>query len=119
MIIDRVPRSPRNAIDEARTEEIAARLQTSPMQAAQFTYVEDAALLLSQSSGRLIRSIADAGAVCLLDPRMLKRTPLTYPEPTRRTYMSALEPFAPFGTKIVDLAQARTWLADHASRGRG
>ncbi|GAB6857938.1 ATP-dependent DNA helicase [Microbacterium xylanilyticum] len=119
VIIDRVPRSPRNAIDEARTEEIAARLQTSPMQAAQFTYVEDAALLLSQSSGRLIRSIADAGAVCLLDPRMLKRTPLTYPEPTRRTYMSALEPFAPFGTKIVDLAQARTWLADHASRGRG
>lgn len=118
VIIDRVPRSPRNAIDEARTEEIAARLQTNPMQATQFTYVEDAALLLSQSSGRLIRSVADAGAVCLLDPRMLKRTPLTYPEPTRRAYMNALEPFAPFGTKIIDLAPARAWLADHAGGER-
>lgn len=116
VIGDRVPRSPRNAIDEARTEEIATRLQMSMIQAAQFTYVEDAATLLSQLQGRLIRSTSDSGAVAILDPRMLKRTPITYPEPTRRAYMTALEPYAPFGTKIVDLSQARSWLSQRTER---
>ncbi|WP_433673871.1 ATP-dependent DNA helicase [Microbacterium gorillae] len=111
VIVDRIPRSPSNPIDDARVEELEAR--TGDRWAAdRFVYAVDAALLLCQAAGRLIRHTEDRGMVAVLDPRLLKGPggkpgPITYPEPTRQIYMEALYPF---GQKFAARDQAIAWL---------
>lgn len=110
VIIDRPPRSAKNAIDDARVEAISESMGGDKWIADRLVYVSDAALLLDQASGRLIRSISDAGLVAVLDPRLVKhqQAVFTYPEATRSMYM---EPLRKFGSKMGDLGQAKAWLA--------
>jgi ATP-dependent DNA helicase DinG len=110
VICDRVARSASNPVGDARTAKIQERLEIDKWAADRFTYVADASLLLEQAAGRLIRSVSDSGMVAVLDPRLLKSSPVKYPEPTRRIYM---EPLEKFGTKISDPAKAREWLVAH------
>jgi len=113
VIIDRVPRSPSNPVDDARVAKIQERLEIDKWAAATFVYSADAALLLEQAAGRLIRSVSDSGLVVALDPRLLRSSVVKYPEPTRRIYM---EPLLKFGVKITDLSEACKWLAEHRTR---
>jgi len=111
VIVDRIPRSPSNPIDDARVDELNERLQDR-WAADRFVYAVDAALLLSQAAGRLIRHTTDTGMVACLDPRLLKAPggrpgPITYPEPTRQIYMEALYAF---GQKLSSRERAVEWL---------
>ncbi|AUG29384.1 MULTISPECIES: ATP-dependent DNA helicase [Microbacterium] len=111
VVIDRVPRSPGNPLDEARVEQINERI-SNVSEAQRAVYAVDAALLLQQAVGRLIRTSSDTGLVAVLDPRMLKATPtapspLAYPEPTRLTYMDAVRAF---GRKMTTLDEAKAFI---------
>lgn len=106
VIIDRIPRSPSNPLDDARVEQIHARIDNR-YEAQRAVYAVDAALLLQQAAGRLIRTSSDTGMVAVLDPRLLKATkaapaPLAYPENTRATYMDALRAFGVRMTRVQD-----------------
>ena len=92
--IDRIPRAAGNPVDDARVEAIMDALQTSKWSADLYVYVSDAALLLEQALGRLIRSVSDFGMAAILDPRMLKTGPVSYPEPTRKVYKDAAGRFS-------------------------
>lgn len=111
VVVDRIPRSPGNPLDDARVEQINERIGDQ-WEAQRAVYAVDAALLLQQAVGRLIRTSSDVGLVAVLDPRLLKATreapsPLAYPEPTRNTYMEAVRPF---GQKMTTLAQAKAFI---------
>lgn len=106
VVIDRIPRSPGNPMDDARVAEIQERTGDR-WGADRAVYATDASLLLSQAAGRLIRTESDRGAVCVLDPRLLKGSALTYPAATREKYM---KPLAQFGRKTATLADAVAWL---------
>lgn len=110
VIIDRVPRSAGNPVDDARVAKIQERLEMDRWSADRLVYVSDAALLIEQAAGRLIRSVSDSGMVAVLDPRLLKSSPIKYPEPTRKTLMDPLDRFA---TKIADPKQAMDWITTH------
>lgn len=56
-------------------------------------YVADAALLLEQAAGRLIRSVQDRGMVAVLDPRLAGSGRLSYPKQVRDMYLSAVSRF--------------------------
>lgn len=112
VVVDRIPRSPGNVVDDARVEALMKRLDTDKWSADRFVYATDAALLLEQAAGRLIRSMADSGMVAVLDPRLLKVGPYRYQEQTRQTYLRAL---ARFDRKISDLGEAVTFLQDRRS----
>lgn len=93
VVVDRVPRSASNPIDDARVERIMERLELDRWSADRMVYVSDAALLLEQAAGRLIRGPGDGGVVAVLDPRLAKRSPAPYPEPTRKLLMDSLGNF--------------------------
>lgn len=103
VIIDRAPRAAGNVVDDARVEQIMAAQQVSKWAADRLVYVADAALLLEQAAGRLVRSVTDSGLMVCLDPRLAKGSPLSYPEETRQMYMAALRRFP---HKTVSLAAA-------------
>ena len=84
------------------------RLDTDKWSADRLVYSADAALLLEQAAGRLIRSMKDSGMVAVLDPRLLKVGPYKYQEQTRQVYMRAL---SRFDRKISDLGEAVDFLA--------
>jgi ATP-dependent DNA helicase DinG len=92
VIIDRIPRSPSNPVDDARLESLMSAQKIDRWRADRQVYVADAALLVEQAAGRLIRSGNDKGMVALLDPRLLKKpaSVFSYPEQTRKLYMRAL-----------------------------
>lgn len=92
--IDRIPRAAGNPVDDARVEAIMDALQIGKWSADTYVYVSDAALLLEQALGRLIRSVSDFGMAAILDPRMLKTGPSSYPEPTRKVYKDAAARFS-------------------------
>lgn len=94
VVIDRVPRAPQNAVDQARSALIVKRGDYDRWAADRLVYVTDAALLLEQAAGRLIRSTQDQGVVAVLDPRLSKECPARYPEPTRRMLLGALSLFS-------------------------
>lgn len=94
VIIDRAPRNPGNVVDDARAELLMNRQDVDKWSADRQVYVSDAALLLEQAAGRLIRRVNDAGMVAVLDPRLMKATPVSYPEQTRAVFMRALRRFA-------------------------
>ncbi len=95
VVVDRCPRSAPNPVDDARVENLVSRLQVDRWAADRMVYVADAALLLEQAAGRLIRSGSDQGMVAVLDPRLLptRLGDFHYPEPTRKAYLAALGRF--------------------------
>jgi ATP-dependent DNA helicase DinG len=106
VIIDRVPRAAQNPIDDARRDTLAAKLNLDRWGADRLVYVADAALLLEQASGRLVRSTSDSGMVAVLDPRLRKGGKISYKEKDRLMYKSALGKF-PYTT---DLERALVYL---------
>lgn len=77
VVIDRPPRSAANAIDDARVDAIVDRAVAAGKRADDVQwgarsqiYAGDAALLLEQAAGRLIRAESDWGMVAVLDPRV-------------------------------------------------
>lgn len=93
VVIDRVPRSAGNPVDDARVSSLMDRLEIDQWRAKQMVYVGDAALLMEQASGRLIRSKDDSGVVAVLDPRLLRSSPIAYKEVTRKALIAALSRF--------------------------
>lgn len=98
--VDRVPRAASNPVGDARIEAIMDAQQIDKWSADRFVYVSDAALLLEQAAGRLIRSMGDKGMFAILDPRMLKNGPVAYPEPTRLAYKKAVQRFTRVATSL-------------------
>jgi len=115
VIVDRVPRAAGNVVDDARVEVVAERLGNE-WAARDMVYGVDAAQLLEQAAGRLIRSGSDRGVVAVLDPRLLKRQPFSYSESTRRIYMQALAAF-PSASKSTDLATVCAFLQSLTQAG--
>ncbi|MFD6093430.1 ATP-dependent DNA helicase [Oerskovia sp. NPDC060338] len=115
VVLDRIPRAASNPVDDARVESAMTRAEVDRWAADRWVYVTDASLLLEQAAGRLVRSAADRGVVAVLDPRLLKVGPLSYPEPTRKVYLGAL---AAFTTRTSELVAATDHLAtlDQARR---
>ena len=111
VIINRAPRRPANPVDDARVELILERRGNIPRAVATgMVYAEDAATLLSQAAGRLIRSTSDSGVVAFLDDRMVADNPQVYPTPTRKIYASA---FADFPHVTTDIEEVRAYFAKH------
>ncbi len=106
VVIDRVPRAAGNPVDDARVEALT-RAVGDRWLADSLVYASDAALLLEQAAGRLIRSVGDSGMVAVLDPRLLKTGSFSYAARSRDTYMSALHRFA---RKTADLDVALEFL---------
>src|SRR5699024_3951544 len=79
-------------------------------------YVQDAATLLAQAAGRLVRSSTDRGMVALLDPRLRHGTPLAYNSATRNMYMSAVDQY---GYDFDHLDDARVWFDARATAASG
>lgn len=114
VVVDRIPRDPRNVVDDARAELLAANADMREYVASETIYSGDAAQLLEQAVGRLIRSVSDRGLVAVLDPRLLKGNDLSYKEPSRSIYMAALDAF---GAKSKSIEQACDYLlAQSATR---
>jgi ATP-dependent DNA helicase DinG len=107
MILDRPPRSPGNVTDDARVERVMYQKGCSRAEAMLDVYVADAAGLLDQARGRLLRHGDDVGMVAVLDPRLSALWPLWYNAVEQSMY---LEPLREFGTKLADLGSARAWL---------
>ena len=110
VIIDRIPRAASNPVDDARVEKLIQDADFDKWSADRFVYGGDAALLLAQASGRLIRSFSDSGMVAVLDPRLLKVGKMLYPKPTRELYLKSLRMFP---KRISDHGKAVQWLTDH------
>jgi ATP-dependent DNA helicase DinG len=108
VVVDRIPRAAANPVDDARTEDLVERLSIDRWAADRLVYVSDAALLLEQAVGRLVRRIDDHGLVAVLDPRLLKVGPLSYPGPTRKAYLDAL---GAFGVRTPRLERATGYLS--------
>lgn len=112
VIVDRIPRDPQSAINEARV----AALTESGMKlfaARNAVYAGDAAVLLEQAVGRLIRSVDDSGLVAVLDPRLVTGYESTYSPATRGIYKEALSSFP---NNTIRFADVEVFLADRAQR---
>ena len=109
VVIDRIPRSPSNPVDDARVKAFCESSGADKWTGDRSIYVGDASLLLEQAAGRLIRSTTDRGMVAVLDPRLLKGngSKFNYPEPTRQEYLRALKYF---DTKMSSLHEAKAFL---------
>jgi len=110
VVVDRVPRSPGNPVDDARVDQIAERTNDR-FGAVRSVYAMDATLLLTQAVGRLIRATSDRGCVAVLDPRLLK-APIPYDSLTRDMYLGALDAF---GTKFTSIEKAEAWIRSNLS----
>jgi len=106
VVVDRVPRAAGNPVDDARVEALTPAVGDRWL-ADSLVYASDAALLLEQAAGRLIRSVGDSGMVAVLDPRLLKTGSFSYAARSRDTYMMALHRFA---RKTADLDEALEFL---------
>jgi ATP-dependent DNA helicase DinG len=94
VVVDRVPRAAPNPVDDARVAAVATRLRCDRWVADGLVYVADAALLLEQAAGRLVRHEADSGLLAVLDPR-LRRGPGGYRGKAAAAYAGALRRFPP------------------------
>lgn len=112
-ILDRVPRAPGNPTDDARSTSIQEALEMDKWAADRMIYSQDASLLMEQAMGRLIRTEKDRGMFACLDPRLLKGSPVAYPEQTRSVYMT---PLREMGVKFADLEKAVGWLHQRVAR---
>lgn len=93
VVVDRVPRAAGNVVDDARVELLTKTLQISKWDAERYVYGADAALLLEQAAGRLIRAVTDNGLMVCLDPRIVPNSPLSYPKQTSDLYLRAFRRF--------------------------
>lgn len=105
VIVDRVPRAAGNVVDDARVEVLAEYM--NEFKAREAVYAVDAAQLLAQASGRLIRATSDSGLVAVLDPRLLKKQQVSYSSNTRSVYMGSLRNFE---RKTANLGVATAYL---------
>ena len=94
VVVDRVPRAAPNPVDDARVAAVTTRLRCERWVAVGLVYVADAALLLEQAAGRLVRQEADSGLLAVLDPR-LRRGPGGYRGKAASAYAGALRRFPP------------------------
>lgn len=102
VIVDRVPRAAPNPVDDARVNAICKATGCDRWAADSSVYVADAALLLQQAAGRLVRSEADSGCLAVLDPR-LHPGRLAYRGGAKAAYGAALSQFPP---PVSSLAEA-------------
>ncbi|MBC9927360.1 ATP-dependent DNA helicase [Leucobacter sp. cx-169] len=109
IVIDRPPRAAKNVIDEARVEQVTERLGDK-WTADRYVYVADAASLLDQGVGRLIRSTSDRGMVAVLDPRLLTNQWSAFSYQTQ-TRLEFVKPLTKFGRAFNDLGKATEWMA--------
>ena len=112
VVIPRPARAAGNPVDDARVEHLKDKLTIDQRTAVRMVYVSDAALLLEQSAGRLIRGMSDRGLVAVLDPRLLRIGPFSYEKSdpkTRAVYMDALDKF-PRSSMTADLDVAVEFL---------
>ncbi|MET0886877.1 MAG: helicase C-terminal domain-containing protein [Mycetocola sp.] len=107
VILDRPPRAAGNVTDDARVERVMRQRGCTKAEAQREVYVADAAALLDQARGRLIRHGEDRGMVAVLDPRINLLWPLWVAEAEQRLYQA---PLSEFGTKLARLDDASTWL---------
>lgn len=108
VVIDRVPRAPGNPVDDARVESLVEReIASNKWDGDRYVYVSDAANLLAQATGRLVRGVNDVGMVAVLDPRLLKSSPMAYKSATREDLMT---PLRAFGHKFKHLDDATSYL---------
>ncbi|GAA3686332.1 ATP-dependent DNA helicase DinG [Yimella lutea] len=110
VIIDRIPRTAGNPVDDARVASIMASSGMSKWTADELVYVSDAKLLLQQAAGRLIRRATDTGMIAVLDPRLLGGTAIAQKANIRQTYLSALTHMQ---HKLRFMDEATTWLIEH------
>ncbi|WP_345477998.1 ATP-dependent DNA helicase [Nesterenkonia rhizosphaerae] len=108
VILDRPPRSPLNPVDKARVQMLIDRGENKFSADAKI-YAADAAVLIEQTVGRLIRSINDSGLVAVLDPRLNPRSPMAYGTLTRTIYN---KPLKEYGTRITNLDAAVDWIKE-------
>ncbi len=140
VILDRVPRSVPNPVDEGRVASYQARFPgVGVWEGRSAIYVNDASVLVEQAMGRLIRSVSDSGMVALLDPRVgafrhetslpvpasqvYRFWPMnSMPESLRRVmstdrdvlrYTSWMERF---GTRVTTVDEAVIWLTESRSQ---
>ena len=114
VIVDRVPRAPGNVVDDARAAAIGERAGLDKWATERLVYGADATLLMEQAAGRLVRRVTDTGLVAILDPRLMKNAPLSYPESTRAMYMRAGRAFP---VRTSDKQRALDYLSkQHANR---
>lgn len=102
VIIDRVPRAAGNHADDMRVRALTSTTKLDEAVARDLVYAGDAAMLLEQASGRLIRSADDWGLLAVLDPR-LAPGPWSYKGLAAGRYREAL---AAFGAPVHDLEAA-------------
>lgn len=108
VVIDRPPRNPAGIVDDARVAALQRSQGLGVWQARDAVYAADAALLLAQAAGRLIRSVTDTGMVAVMDPRIAAGSPISYQRGTREIYDRALSHF----TRRTNTAQqALTYLS--------
>ncbi len=89
VVIDRVPRAPKSITNELRVESVLKEGSQRYLAEAGI-YGGDAAVLLEQAAGRLIRSESDSGMLAVLDPRLCLKQPFSYRQPYLRYYREAL-----------------------------
>lgn len=106
--VDRVPRKPKNEIDDGRVDALIAQ-GWNAFNARETIYAGDAAAKLEQIIGRLIRSSGDRGMFSCADIRLVPNQPGSYGELARSMYV---KPLAKFGLKVTDFETAEAWLAD-------
>ena len=114
VIVDRIPRAAGNPVDDARIEDIMARTDLGKWEADRFVYVADAALLLRQALGRLIRTTTDSGVVAIMDPR-LPRKGVTISAPARKVYVDVAADFAATKSRTTDRQTVLDFLADRST----
>lgn len=102
VIIDRVPRNAANPADDMRVRAAVELRRQNEHVAREGVYAGDAAMLLEQGTGRLIRSATDWGVLAVLDPR-LAPGPWSYRGGAATMYRAAL---AAYGTPTHDVADA-------------
>lgn len=107
VVIDRPPRNPAGIVDDARVAALQRSEGLGVWQARDAVYAADAALLLAQAAGRLIRSVTDTGMVAVMDPRIAAGSPISYKRGTREIYDRALSHFT---RRTSQSQQALTYL---------
>lgn len=101
--VDRVPRAASNPVDDARVEALMEAMSIDKWSADLYVYVADAASLLEQELGRLIRGGGDSGAAVVWDGRTINAGPFKYNARARNAYQEAMRWFPIKSTRLDDL----------------
>lgn len=109
VIIDRPSRAAGSPVHDARAQQLGISQGIGNWEAQTRIYVQDAAVLLEQAAGRLIRRAGDTGMVAVLDPRIVDEK-MHYDPLTKELYS---EPLKVYGAMTHDLAVAKQWLTQH------